>query len=369
MVEKNILIVGAGPAGLAAAAEAARNGVKDILVVDLNIKAGGQLFKQIHKFFGSSAHRSGTRGIEIGKDMLKECEELGVEIWLNSTVQGIFDGNVAMVDKDATTNPKLVKVKAKKIIIATGASENAVRFKGWTLPGVMGAGAAQTMINVNRVKPGKRIVMLGSGNVGLIVSYQLMQAGCNVVALVEALPGINGYGVHAAKISRAGVPIYTRHTVVEAIAGPSGRVAEVVIAEVDEKFQPVPGTEKRFEADTVAIGAGLKPISKLLQLAEVELLFDGVLGGWVPKHNRYMETTVSGIYVAGDATGVEEANTALEEGKLAGVDIAEKLGALSADAAAKQKAEIVERLRGLRMGSFGDRRYAAKEAQIASFAG
>jgi len=366
MINRDIVIIGAGPAGLAAAIEAARLGVKSVLVVDLNLKAGGQLFKQIHKFFGSSAHRSGVRGMDIGTQMLDECNQYGVEIWLNSAAVGIFDGNVVSIEKnDGNKQPVLENVQAKKVIIATGASENVIRFTGWTKPGVMGAGAAQTMINVNRVKPGKKIVMLGSGNVGLIVSYQLMQAGCEVVALVEAAPGIGGYGVHASKIRRAGVPIYTKHTIIEAKG--TDRVSEVIIAEVDDKFQPIPGTEKSLEADTITLAAGLKPISDLIRLTETELHFDGVLGGWVPKHNENMETTNPDIYVAGDTTGVEEANTALEEGKLSGVSAAESLGAISAEEAKRLKSEIWERLGGLRMGPFGEKRMKAKDALIASF--
>ena len=367
MINRDIVIIGAGPAGLAAAIEAGRAGVKSVLVVDLNLKPGGQLFKQIHKFFGSAEHRSGIRGMDIGTDLLNEAAEYGVEIWLNSAAIGIFEGNVVSIEKGGgdSGGGELIHVNAKKIIIATGAAENIIRFTGWTLPDVMGAGAAQTMINVHRVKPGNKIVMLGSGNVGLIVSYQLLQAGCEVVALVEGLPNIGGYGVHASKIRRAGVPIYTKHTIVEAKG--TERVKEVVIAEVDENFQPIPGTEKTLEADTIALAAGLRPVSDLVRLAEVDLVFNGVLGGWIPKHNRDMETTVEGVYVAGDTTGVEEANTALEEGRLAGIAAAEALGVLSAADAKRLKDETWERLDGLRMGPFGEKRMIAKAAQIASF--
>ena len=359
MIEKEVVVIGAGPAGLAASIEAAKAGA-EVLVVDLNMKPGGQLFKQIHKFFGSSAHRSGTRGIDIGKELLKEAEDAGVEIWLGSAVIGLFPGNKVGIQKGADDEKKkLVTIKAKKIIVATGASENVVRFKGWTKPGVMGAGAAQTMVNVNHVKPGKRVVMLGSGNVGLIVSYQLMQAGCEVAALVEAAPKIGGYAVHAAKIRRAGVPIYIKHTIVE-VKGDE-RVNEVIIAEVDDKFKPIPGTEKSIEADVVAIGAGLKPSVELTRLLNCKLTFNPVFGGWIPLHNKDMETSNEGVYVAGDTTGVEEANTALEEGKIAGISAAEKLGYLSEEEAEKLKSEAWERLRSLRYGPFGDRRFSAKE--------
>lgn len=359
MIEKEVVIVGAGPAGLAASIEAAKAGAQ-VLVVDLNMKPGGQLFKQIHKFFGSSAHRSGTRGIDIGKQLLKEAEDAGVEIWLGSAVIGLFPGNKVGIQRGTDDEKKeLVTIKAKKIIVATGASENVVRFKGWTKPGVMGAGAAQTMVNVNHVKPGKRVVMLGSGNVGLIVSYQLMQAGCEVAALVEAAPKIGGYAVHAAKIRRAGVPIYIKHTIVE-VKGDE-RVNEVIIAEVDDKFKPIPGTEKSIKADVVTIGAGLKPSVELTRLLNCKLTFNPVFGGWIPLHNKDMETSNEGVYVAGDSTGVEEANTALEEGKIAGIAAAQSLGYIKDEDAEKLKSEAWERLRSLRYGPFGERRYSAKQ--------
>lgn len=207
-----IAIIGAGPAGLSCAVEAARAGVK-VTVLDENLKPGGQLFKQIHKFFGSREHKAGIRGFRIGEQLLEETEKLGVEVLLNSTVYGLYEDKLIAYIKDGRDHT----LKAKKIVIATGASENALAFPGCTLPGVMGAGAAQTMINVNRVLPGQKIIMVGSGNVGLIVSYQLMQAGADVVALIEAAPKIGGYGVHAAKIRRAGVPIFVSTTIKEVL--------------------------------------------------------------------------------------------------------------------------------------------------------
>lgn len=363
IVEKDVVVVGAGPAGLSAAIEAARAGA-DTLLVDLNLRPGGQLFKQIHKFFGSSAHRSGIRGFNIGKQLLEEAQKAGVELWLKSTVIGLFPGYKVGIQRGGDGEAKeLVTVHAKKIVVATGGSENVVRFKGWTIPGVMGAGAAQTMVNVNRVKPGKRVVMLGSGNVGLIVSYQLMQAGCDVAAVVEAAPNIGGYAVHAAKIRRAGVPIYTRHTVVEAVAGEDGCVSRVVIAGVDEKFWPIPGTEKTIEADCVAIAAGLKPVAELLRLLNCAFTFCAAFGGHVPLHDGKMETSLKGVYVAGDTTGVEEANTALEEGRIAGISAAESLGLIPKAEAEARRAETHKRLESLRLGPFGERRLAA-ERQI-----
>lgn len=366
MIERDVVVVGAGPAGLAASIEAAKAGA-DVLMVDLNMKAGGQLFKQIHKFFGSKAHKSGTRGTKIGEELLKEAEDAGVETWLGSTVIGLFPGNKVAIERGADgTEKKFITLKAKNIVVATGASENVVRFKGWTMPGVMGAGAAQTMVNVNHVKPGNKVVMLGSGNVGLIVSYQLMQAGCEVVGLVEAAPKIGGYGVHAAKILRAGVPLYIKHTIVE-VRG-KDCVEEVVIAEVDDKFQPIEGTEKVIEADTVAIGAGLKPTVELTRLLNCEFTFNPVFGGWIPLHNENMETSNKGVFVAGDSTGVEEANTAIEEGRIAGIYSAVNLGLISETDAKFRRDEIWERLKSLRLGPFGERRLAEKDNILREYA-
>ncbi len=360
MITRDVIVVGAGPAGLAASIEAGRAGA-EVLVADLNMRPGGQLFKQIHKFFGSSAHHSGIRGIDIGTMLLQEAKKYKVEIWQSSTVIGLFPGNKVAIERKSGDKSEIITLEAKKIILASGASENVVRFKGWTTPGVMGAGAAQTMINVNHIKPGNKIVMLGSGNVGLIVSYQLMQAGCEVVALVEAAPKIGGYGVHAAKICRAGVPIYMKHTITEARAGEDGCVERVIIAEVDDSFRPIPGTEKEIKADTVTLAAGLKPVTELAKLMNCELTYNGVFGGFIPLHNENMETSAEGIYVAGDATGVEEANTALEEGRIAGIACAEALGYIPKEEAAARKAEIWRRLEALRLGPFGEKRLAEKE--------
>jgi len=365
MIEKEVVVIGGGPSGLSVAIEVAKRGA-EVLVVDENLRAGGQLFKQIHKFFGSSAHQAGVRGIDIASELLEQARECGVEVWLNSVVVGLFKEKKVTIKKTLADNSeKLEIIQAKKIVIATGASENAVSFKGWTLPGVMGAGAAQTMINVNRVLPGKRILMIGSGNVGLIVSYQLLQAGAEVVGVIEAAPQIGGYGVHAAKIRRAGVPIYTSHTIQEARGKKS--VEEAVICKVNDKWQPIEGTEKILEVDTITIAAGLKPLIELATMHDCKCSFVPQLGGWVPLHNENMETTNSGIYLVGDVTGVEEANTALEEGRLAGIAIAEALKYISSKDAGKLKKEIWQRLDELRMGPFGEGRMLAKNKLLTAF--
>ncbi|MGL6200779.1 MAG: NAD(P)/FAD-dependent oxidoreductase [Lachnospiraceae bacterium] len=361
-----MLVIGGGPAGLSAAIEAAEAGV-NVIVADANEKAGGQLFKQIHKFFGSSMHRAGVRGMDIGEELLDKCQKLGVEIMLDSLAIGMYENNVVAIDvKKNLTEHVLEKIQAKKIVIATGASENAVRFPGWTIPGVMGAGAAQTMVNFHKVLPGKKVLMIGSGNVGLIVSYQLMQAGAEIVGIVEALPQINGYAVHASKLTREGIPIYTGYTIVEALSE-NERVNKAVIAKVNPDWSIIEGSEITLDVDTITLGAGLKPLTGMAYMGKCHLMNDRFLGGWAPCHDMNMETTTKDIYVAGDASGVEEANTAIEEGKICGISIAQSLGCIADEKAKKLKKDAWDRLAGLRAGAHGDDRTAAKERQLLEY--
>lgn len=350
---RQIVIIGGGPAGLSAAIEAAGLGAQ-VLVIDENNRPGGQLFKQIHKFFGSKAHNAGVRGMDIGRYLLEETQRLDVEVWLGNPAVGVFAGGKVAVLRGGVTEA----ISAQKILICTGAAENAVHFPGWTLPGVMGAGAAQTMVNINRVLPGRRVLMVGSGNVGVIVSYQLMQAGAEVVGIVEGMPRIGAYGVHAAKIRRAGVPFFLEHTVVRALG--SDRVEGAVIAGIKE-WQPIPGTERTADVDVICIAAGLRPQTELARMAGARHAYIPEMGGFMPLHDENMQTTVPGLYVAGDTAGVEEASTAMEEGRLAGIAMAQALGYIGAGEAEDRKAAVRERLSALRQGPFGQRRMDAKE--------
>jgi len=353
-VEKTeIAVVGGGAAGMAAAIEAARARA-GVTLIDENDRPGGQLFKQIHKFFGSEAHRAGTRGFKIGRDLLREAHDTRVEIRLNTVAYGLFPGNsLGLMCGDHTE-----ELHSEVIILATGANENALAFPGWTLPGVMGAGATQTLINIHRTLPGRRVLMVGAGNVGLIVSYQLLQAGAEVVAVVEGLPDIGGYGVHASKIRRAGVPILTSHTILRADGKES--VERAVIAQIDRNWETVAGTERTVEVDTICLAVGLSPLAELAWMAGCRFTYTPLLGGWVPAHDEDMQTNVPGLYVAGDLAGIEEASTAMEEGRLAGLAAAEALGYLPSREAERKKAEVRERLAALRIGSFGEERAEAK---------
>lgn len=318
MKRYELVVIGAGPAGLSAAIEAASHGM-NVLILDENSRPGGQLFKQIHKFFGSKEHKAKIRGYKIGAELLKEAENAGVEVSLSSTVMGLFDyGEITYMKDDQVHH-----IKGDNIVVATGAAENMVPFDGWTLPGVIGAGAAQTLMNLHGVQPGSRALMVGSGNVGLVVSFQLMQAGLKVVGIIDAAPRVGGYGVHASKVARCGVPFYLSHTVVKAEG--SDHVTGVTIAEVDGKFHPIPGAEKHFDVDTICMAVGLSPMSQLTRMAGCELVDKG---GLVPKTNEYGETSISGLFAAGDVAGIEEASSAMIGGKITGAAAAHRSGYL-----------------------------------------
>jgi len=347
-----LAVIGGGPAGLAAAIETAKTGAR-VSLFDENEKPGGQLFKQIHKFFGSKEHQAGIRGHDIGYHLLDECQKVGVDTRLNTAVWGMEDNKIGIVNGRASRI-----VDAKRIIIATGASENPLSFPGWTLPGVMGAGAAQTMMNVHRVLPGTKVLMVGSGNVGLIVSYQLLLAGAEVLAVVEALPKIGGYVVHAAKLRRAGVPILTSTSILEARGKEA--VEEATICSLDNNLSPIKGCERTLKVDLICLAVGLSPLAELCWMAGCKFKHLPELGGFVPIHDENMKTTLSYLYLAGDVAGVEEASSAMEEGKLAGVSVAEELGYLKKDEAEEEKDRIRKRLSSLRLGPFGDMRAKAK---------
>lgn len=322
MKEFDIVIVGGGPAGLAAALTAASCSAS-VLIVDDGLQLGGQLIKQTHKFFGSTQQFAGIRGIDIAHNFIQEISQYpNIDVLIQSTVTGYYPDGVLTILK-GLNGDELLKVKPHRMIIATGASENMLPFLNNDLPGVYGAGAVQTLMNVYGVIPGKAVLMVGAGNIGLIVSYQLMQAGIQVKAIVEAMPHVGGYWVHASKIRRLGVPIYTSHTLKE-VQG-SEKVESVIICKIDKGFCFIPATEKKYIVDTVCLAVGLSPLTELLWQAECEMAYIPELGGYVALRDENMKTTCNHIYIAGDVTGIEEASSAMVEGQIAGLHAAASL--------------------------------------------
>lgn len=356
MKHAELVIIGGGPAGLCAAVSAASSGTK-VLILERDDSLGGQLIKQTHMFFGSEKQYASTRGIDIPQILLNELDKYkdNIEIMTGCTVLGVYEDNVISV---MHKEDKYFKVKPEAMVVATGAFEKALAFPNNDLPGIYGAGAVQTLMNVHGVKPGNKVLMVGAGNIGLIVSYQLMQAGVEVVAILDAAPRIGGYLVHASKVRRMGVPILTSHTVKEAHG--TDCLEKAIVCEVDERFQPIPGTEKEYEVDVMCVSVGLTPLNELLAMRGCEMKFVPQLSGSVPVRNENYETTVENIFVAGDIAGVEEASAAMVEGYLAGLCAAAKLGHKADDFEAR-KADYMEQLSSLRSGPVGEKILAGIE--------
>jgi len=296
-----VLIIGGGPAGLSAAIELGKLGV-ETLVIDDKHRLGGKLVLQTHRFFGSiEAVYAGTRGIDIATRLEHDVRSFpSLRVWLQAAAVAVYcDKKVGVLIEGR----KYVLVSPEVLLVAAGAREKNLAFPGNTLPGVYGAGAFQTLVNRDLVKPTGRLFIVGGGNVGLIAGYHALQAGIAVIGLVEVMPECGGYKVHRDKLARLGVPIFTSHTVLS--ANGTERVESVTVAHVDERFRPVPGTEKSFACDTLLIAVGLDPVNEFYEKAR--------------------EFGMA-AFAAGDAEEIAEASAAIFSGKIRGLEVARALG-------------------------------------------
>jgi len=299
-VDCECLIIGGGPAGLTAAIELGRAGVRT-LVVDDKHRLGGKLVLQTHKFFGSiDACYAGTRGIDIATRLERDVRLFeNVRVWLNSTALSVFSDRRVGILREG----RYCIVRPEMLLVAAGAREKSLVFKGNTLPGVYGAGAFQTLVNRDLVRPTSRLFIVGGGNVGLIAGYHALQAGIQVVGLCEALPECGGYKVHKDKLVRMGVPIYASHTVLS--ANGTEEVASVTIAKIDKVWKAVPGTEQTFQCDTVLVAVGLEPVDEFVAKAKEFGL---------------------PVFAAGDSEEIAEASAAMFTGRIRGLELARALG-------------------------------------------
>jgi sarcosine oxidase subunit alpha len=320
MINKELIIIGGGPSGLCAAKTAAEAGVH-VLIIERSPKVGGQLVKQTHKFFGSKNQYAKMRGYDIAKKLIHDLENLtNIEIKTDTTVVGLYPDYVVTTLKDDI----YTRYQAKSMIVATGASEKFLAFENNDLPGISGARAIQTLMNLYGVLPGNEVIMVGSGNIGLIVSYQLMQAGVKVKAIIEASRQIGGYKVHASKIRRLGVPILTSTTVKKAIG--KDHIEAVELVKLNDQWQEIEGTSEIMSVDALCISVGLSPMHQLLSMIGAKTKFVNELGGFVPVIDHHHQTTIKNVYSCGDAVGIEEASSAMMEGYLTGLYVAESLG-------------------------------------------
>ena len=299
-VETDVLIVGGGPAGLSAAVELATGGLS-VLVCDDKPALGGKLGLQTHNFFGSvNDCYAGHRGTDIARLLEEQVRaQPRIEVWTESPAVGVFREGVVGVVKQG----RFTVVRPKALLVASGARERALAFPGADLPGVYGAGAFQTLVNRDLVKPSKRLLIVGGGNVGLIVAYQALQAGIDVAAVVEILPQVGGYQVHRDKLLRLGVPVYTSHAVLRAEG--AEHVERVIVARVDDRLRPIAGTAVVVEVDTVLLAVGLSPVNELYE------------------EGRRLGLRV---YSAGDAHEIAEASAAMFSGKIIARTVLRDLG-------------------------------------------
>lgn len=337
----DVLIIGGGPAGMAAAATAATHGL-DAVLIDERPTLGGQVYKQPGPGMRVVDPREMGKQYRHGRRLIDEVETSGATVRLRSSVVDLEpadDGWTAMVHpEDAAVLP----VRARTVILATGAYDRPVVFPGWDLPGVITAGGLQTLAKTQSFVPGDRVVFAGSGPVALAFPAQLAGYGANIVTALEAgpapavtdlariavaAPGNVGLLGDAARYQAAlvgrGIPLKYRRIVVRAEG--DGQVERVVHARVDARWRVVPGTEETIEADVLCIGYGFTPSAELHRLVGCRFDIDEDLGGPVVHRDDLGRTDVVGIYVAGDGAGVEGSAVAEDEGRIAALAVARDL--------------------------------------------
>ncbi len=319
IIETQVLIIGAGPAGLSACQILGEKGVQ-VIIIDDKDRSGGKLVLQTHKFFGSQEDvYAGKRGIDIAEILSESVRSLSnVDIWLNSTALAVFSDGLIGILKN---NEEYVIIKPKYLLVATGAREQMLVFPGNTLPGVYGAGAFQTLVNRDLIKAAERIFIVGGGNVGLIAGYHALQAGIEVIGLIEALPQCSGYKVHEDKLRFLDVPVYTSHTILS--ANGDNQVESITIGQIDKNFNIISGTERTFACDAILIAVGLNPVDEFYHKAKEYGLK---------------------VWVAGDAQEIAEASAAIFTGKIEGIKILKEMGLNTIDNLDKleEKASIMK---------------------------
>lgn len=302
-MQKKLVIIGGGPAGLAAAMEAYRNGIapNDILIVERDRELGGILNQCIHAGFGLHMFGEELTGPEYSGRFIEEVKNAGIGYVTNSMVLSVSDDRVVTF-----VSPEMgfVRMKAEAVIICTGCRERtrgALNIPGTRPSGIFSAGTAQRYVNIEGFMPGKRVVILGSGDIGLIMARRMTLEGAKVLRVCELMPFSGGLARNIAQcLDDFDIPLYLSHTVTE-IRGKE-RVEGVVISKVDENRRPIPGTEEYVECDTLLLSVGLIPENELAKLAGIEL--DRITGGAVV--NQYNETSIEGIFACGNALHVHD---------------------------------------------------------------
>lgn len=300
-MDYDIVVIGGGPAGLAAAIEAKKEGIENILVIERDKELGGILKQCIHNGFGLHVFKEELTGPQYAERFINELKEMGIEYKLDTMVLDINkDKSISAINGV----DGFININAKAIVLAMGCRERprgAIMIPGTRPAGIFTAGTAQRFINIEGYQVGKKVVILGSGDIGLIMARRLMLEGAEVEAVVEIMPYSSGLNRNIVQcLDDFDIPLLLNHTVID-IRG-RDRVEGVVVAEVDENKNPISGTEQYYECDTLLLSVGLIPENELSTKAEVEI--HPVTGG--PIVNESMETSISGIFACGNVVHVHD---------------------------------------------------------------
>ncbi|MFT8348059.1 NAD(P)/FAD-dependent oxidoreductase [Clostridium saccharoperbutylacetonicum] len=313
-----LIVVGGGPAGLAAAYEAYNNGIKKILILERDNELGGILNQCIHNGFGLHTFKEELTGPEYASRFIDMVKDTDIEVKLNTMVLEISkDKKVYAINSEEG----YMELEAKAVILSMGCRERtrgAINIPGDRPAGVFSAGAAQRYINVEGYMPGKEVVILGSGDIGLIMARRMTLEGAKVKAVVELCPYSNGLNRNIVQcLNDYDIPLYLSHTVTDIVG--KDRVEKVVIAKVGEDRKPIKGTEIEFEADTLLLSVGLIPENDISFNAGIEP--DRRTNGLMVSES--METSVDGIFACGNVVHVHDlVDFVTEESKRTGISAA-----------------------------------------------